>query len=126
MENLEKKLFKKRISLVKKNIIHSMKKNNKYWSGYYNSKNKNLFLDSKLDRMRYYLNTQNVKHSIEILKNNINNIIFEKIQTFLTRKQKSEFLYFNKKKFTNFENLKMIFVSKSLIRYYLACGYNIR
>ena len=103
-----------------------MKKNNKYWSGYYNSKNKNLFLDSKLDRMRYYLNTQNVKHSIEILKNNINSISLEKIQTFLTRKQKSEFLYFNKKKFTNFENLKMIFVSKSLIRYYLACGYNIR
>ena len=126
MENLEKKLFKKKKSLIKKNIIYSMNKNDKYWSDYYNSKNKNLFLGSKLDRMRYYLNTKNVNRSIEILKKNINSISFEKIFTLLSEKQKKEFLHFDKNQLTNFDNIKMIFISKSLIRYYTACGYNIR
>ena len=126
MENLEKKLYKKKISLIKKNIINSMKKNDKYWSGYYNSKNKNLFLESKLDRMRYYLNTQSINNSIKILKKNINNISLKKILILLSKKQKNEFLYYYKKKLTNFDNIKMIFISKSLMRYYLACGYNIR
>tara|TARA_Y100000768_G_scaffold388875_1_gene388155 strand:- start:1296 stop:2522 length:1227 start_codon:yes stop_codon:yes gene_type:complete len=126
MENIENKLFKKKTSFIKTNIFNSMKKNDKYWLGYYNYKNKNLFLESKLDRMRYYFNYFNVDNSIKTLKKNINSISLEKILILLSKKQKREFLYFNKKNLTNFESIKMIFLSKSLIRYYSACGYNIR
>ena len=125
MERLEKKLKKKR-SLIKINIINSMKKKNKYWLGYYKANKVNLFLESKLDRMRYYLNNQKVINSINILKKNINTISLEKILTLIPKKQKKEFLFYNKKRLTHFENMKMIFVSKSLLRYYSACGYKIK
>ncbi len=125
MEGLEKKIKKKK-SLLKKNIINSMKNKNKYWLGYYKANNINLFLESKLDRMRYYLNNQSVNNSINILKKNINSISLEKILTLLPRKQKKEFLFYNKKRLNHFENIKMIFVSKSLLRYYSACGYKIK
>ena len=45
-----------------------MVNNSKYWKGYYDKKNINLFLNSKLDRMRYYLNSDKVDKSIKILK----------------------------------------------------------
>ena len=51
-----------------------MVNNSKYWKGYYDKKNINLFLNSKLDRMRYYLNSDKVDKSIKILKKNINKI----------------------------------------------------
>ena len=49
-----------------------MLNNPKYWKDYYNRKNKNLYLTSKLDRMRYYLHTNSVIKSINLLKKNIN------------------------------------------------------
>ncbi len=76
--------------------------------------------------MRYYLNNQRVNDSINILKKNINSISLEKILTLVPKKQKKEFLFYNKKNLTHFENMKMIFISKSLLRYYSACGYKIK
>ena len=75
--------------------------------------------------MRYYVNEKNVEGAIKILKKNINSLNMKKILFFLKKEQKKEFLNFNKKKLTHFENLKMIFISKSLIRYFSACGYKI-
>ena len=51
-----------------------MKKNKKYWKAYYSAGRSNLLLNSKLDRMRYYLNLKPIVNSINILKENINNI----------------------------------------------------
>ena len=59
MENIEKKYFKNGLSNIKKKILLTMLKDKKYWKGYYlgnKSKIKKLILNSKLDRMRYYLN----------------------------------------------------------------------
>ena len=124
MQNIEEKLRVKKESMLKENIINSMKKNKKYWFNYY-GKDKKLFLESKLDRMRYYVNEKNVEGAIKILKKNINSLNMKKILFFLKKEQKKEFLNFHKKKLTHFENLKMIFISKSLIRYFSACGYKI-
>ena len=66
MHHIEKKIFKTKNSNVKKVILSSMVNNSKYWKGYYDKKNINLFLNSKLDRRRYYLNSDKVDKSIKI------------------------------------------------------------
>ena len=65
---MKKKLFIKKKSNIKESILFSMKKNKSYWKNYYGTKDQNLFLNSKLDRMRYYFNVTKVHKSIEILK----------------------------------------------------------
>ena len=48
-----------------------MMKNRKYWSNYYSGKKKSLkklIFNSRLDRMRYYLNKKNIEKSKKILK----------------------------------------------------------
>ena len=74
MQNLEEKFSLKKKSDVKNKILTSMKKNKKYWKAYYSVGRSNLLLNSKLDRMRYYLNLKPIVNSINILKENINNI----------------------------------------------------
>jgi hypothetical protein len=80
-------------------------------------------LNSKLDRSRYYLNEKNVENSIRILRNNINTLDKKKILSLINNDFKKDFLFYNKKKLTNFDNIKLIFISKSLKRYFNACGF---
>ena len=90
MQNIEEKLRVKKESMLKENIINSMKKNKKYWFNYY-GKDKKLFLESKLDRMRYYVNEKNVEGAIKILKKNINSLNMKKFYFFKKRKQRKNF-----------------------------------
>ena len=123
MNKIENKFFKNLTSDIKKNILLSMKQNNTYWKEYYDKNNDLLFLNSKLDRSRYYLNTKIVKNSLRILKNNINSLDQKKIISFINNDFKKSFLFYNKKKLTNFDIIKLIFISKSLKKYFNACGF---
>ena len=124
MHDIEKRILKKNNSEIKKNILLSMQKNKQYWKGYYNEKNKELFLNSKLDRMRYYFNSKLVVKSLKILKNNINKLDKEIILTFIEKDKKKDFLNYKKEKLSNFDNIKLIYISKSLKKYFHACGFN--
>ena len=79
MQKIEDKVLFKDRSNLKENILVTKKNNKKYWIGYYSRRKKELFLNSKLDRMRYYFNTKKVENSIKVLKKNINKIDFKKI-----------------------------------------------
>ena len=125
MQKIEDKVLFKDRSNLKENILVTMKNNKKYWIGYYSRRKKELFLNSKLDRMRYYFNTKKVENSIKVLKKNINKIDFKKISSYLNKEQRKVFLYYNKKKLSHFDNIKMIFISESLKRYFLACGHKV-
>ncbi len=124
MENVEKKKIKLKNSNIKKTILSSMLKNKKYWNGYY-TKNQKLLLNSKLDRMRYYFDTKTVKNSIRTLKKNINLLHKKDIVCFMDLSTKKEFLNFSKKKLSNFDIIKIIFISKTLKRYFSSCGHKI-
>jgi len=123
MNKIENKFFKNLTSDIKKNILLSMRKKNKSWKEYYDTNNDSLLLNSKLDRSRYYFNTKIVKNSIRTLKNNINSLDPKKIISFFNNDFKKDFLFYNKKKLTNFDIIKLIFISKSLKRYFNACGF---
>ena len=123
MNKIENKFFKNPTSDIKKNILLSMKEKNKYWKEYYDKNNDLLLLNSKLDRSRYYLNTKNVENSIRILKNNINILDKKNIISFIGNNFKKDFLFYNKKNLSNFDNIKLIFISKTLKRYFSACGF---
>ena len=125
MHKIEKKLFKANHSNIKKVILNSMLNNPKHWKEYYNRKNKNLFLSSKLDRMRYYLQTNSVIKSINLLKKNINTITLEKNFSLFNQINKKEFFRYRKNKLSNFEIIKLIFITKVLKKYFSACGYKI-
>ena len=125
-KNLEEKFSFKKKSDVKNKILTSMKKNKKYWKAYYSAGRSNLLLNSKLDRMRYYLNLKPIVNSINILKENINNIDKKKIIKFLSSNFEKDFLKLCKANLTNFDILKLIFISQSLKKYFLACGFSIR
>jgi D-tagatose-1,6-bisphosphate aldolase subunit GatZ/KbaZ len=124
MENIEKKKNKLKNSNIKKTILSSMLKNKKYWNDYY-TKNHKLLLNSKLDRMRYYLDTKVVKKSIRTLKKNINLLDKNDIICLMDFSAKKEFLNFSKKKLSNFDIIKIIFISKTLKRYFSSCGHKI-
>ena len=102
-----------------------MVNNSKYWKGYYDKKNINLFLNSKLDRMRYYLNSDKVDKSIKILKKNINKIDLKNNLTLIKKAYRKEFLKIQKDNLSNFEKFKLIFICKVLHKYFFACGYKI-
>ena len=123
MNKIENKFFKNPTSDIKKNILLSMKEKNKYWKEYYDKNNDLLLLNSKLDRSRYYLNTKNVENSIRILKNNVNILDKKDIISFIGNNFKKDFLFYNKKRLSNFDNIKLIFISKTLKRYFSACGF---
>ena len=101
-----------------------MLKNEKYWKGYY-TKNYKLLLNSKLDRMRYYFDNKTVKNSIKNLKKNINLLDKKDIVCFMDYSTKKEFLNFSKKNLSNFDIVKIIFLSKTLKRYFSSCGHKI-
>ena len=123
MENIEKNNFKLKNSNIKKIIFSAMLKNRKYWEGYYEKKTTELFLNSKLDRMRYYFDTKPVGNSIKTLKKNINLLDSQKILCFMNLTEKKEFLNFKNKKLSNFDIIKLIFISKTLKRYFSACAH---
>ena len=123
MNNIEKKLFKKKESDIKKNILTSMMQNKKYWKNHYNVMSDQLLLNSKLDRSRYYLNTKNVKNSINVLKKNINQLDKPRLLSLIQKGLRKEFLFNNKKNLSNFDNIKLIFISKTLKRYFKACKF---
>lgn len=125
MHQIEKKFYKKKHSNIRKVILKSMINNPKYWKDYYKKKNENHFLNSKLDRMRYYLHVNSVSKSINLLKKNINNITFEKNFSLLNQINKKEFLRYQQNKLSNFEIIQLIYISKVLKKYFLACGYKI-
>ena len=125
MENIEKKKIKLKNSNIKKTIFFSMLKNKKYWNGYYIKKKPELFLNSKLDRMRYYFDTKEVKNSVGILRRNINLLDKKNIVCFMNPSTKKDFLNFSKRKLSNFNIIKLIFISKTLKKYFSSCGYRI-
>ena len=102
-----------------------MLKNKKYWNGYYTKKKPGLFLNSKLDRMRYYFDTKEVKNSVLTLKKNINLLDKKNILSFMNLATKKEFLSLSKKKLSNFDIIKLIYISKTLNKYFGSCGYKI-
>ena len=101
-----------------------MEKNQKYWKSYYKTKNPKQLLNSKLDRMRYYFDTKPVTNSTETLKKNINLIDKKNILCFMDSATKKEFLHFDKKNLSNFDIIKLLFISKTLKKYFSACAYN--
>ena len=123
MQKIEEIFFRKKKSNFKEVILTTMLKNKKYWKEYYSKDNFKLLVRSKLDRMRYYLNEKKVKNSINILKENINKIKKDDIINLLNSKDKKLFNFYSKKKIKNFQILNTIFISKSISRYYEACGY---
>ena len=123
MENIEKNNFKLKNSNIKKIIFSSMLKNKKYWEGYYQKKTPELLLNSKLDRMRYYFNTKPVVNSIRTLKKNINLLDKKSILCFMNLTEKKEFLNFKNKELSNFDIIKLIFISRTLKRYFSACSH---
>ncbi len=124
MENVEKK-NKLKSSKIKKVIFSSMLKNPKYWKSYYETKNPKLLLNSKLDRMRYYFDTKPVINSIKNLKKNINLLHEKNIVYLMNTSEKKEFLNFKKDKLSNFDVIKLIFISKTLKRYFGACKHKL-
>ena len=129
MEKIEKKYLKNNFSKIKDNIMSTMLKDKKYWKDYYSGsslKVKKLILNSKLDRMRYYLNKHKIKISINKLKKNINSLSSEKIKKYLLSKE-NKTLFDKKlvKNLSNFDLINLIYISKCLNRYYRACGFKI-
>ena len=100
-----------------------MVRKNLYWKDYYSKNNRYLFLNSKLDRMRYYFNNKNIRRSLRILEKNINNINEEKIYKKVPLDSKKIFKFYRLKKLNNFESLKLIFLTKTLKKYFYASGY---
>ena len=100
-----------------------MKQNNQYWKDYYKDTRNKSLLNSKLDRSRYYLNCENVNDSINILKNNVNKLNKYKLLSLISKSSKNEFLFYSKKNLTNFDNIKLIFILKTLKRYFKACKF---
>ena len=123
MNRLEKKFLKKKNSNFKKNLYLSMKKNKIYWKDYYKKNKNNMLLNSKLDRSRYYLNSKDVVHSLKLLKQNINSINKKKIKYFLRENIKKDYFEYYNEKLSNYDNIKLIFISMPLSKYYEACGY---
>ena len=108
-----------------------MLNNDRYWKEYYKAKNirlrKKLILNSKLDRMRYYLNNKKITRSIRILKRNINKIKSKDLLQFLiSKKLKTNFDLYSNTNLSNFEIINLLFVSDTLKKYYSACGYKLR
>ena len=126
MQNLEVRFSFRKKSEITKKLFNTMKNNSKYWKNYYSNKKSQLLLNSKLDRMRYYLNFKSVVNSINILKKNINKIQKKEMKKILENNIKREYIYYRNKNLTNFETLKLIFISKSLEKYFLACGFRVR
>ena len=129
MQKIEKKMFNKNLSNVENIILKFMLKNNKYWKGYYyGKKNKlrKLILNSKLDRMRYYLNNKPILKSIKVLEKNVDSLDKRKlIKYFILAEDKKIFNNLQLKKMSNFNLINFIFISKSLNKYYTACGYRV-
>ena len=125
MESIENDNIKLKNSNVKKTIFSTMLKNKKYWNGYYTKKKPKLFLNSKLDRMRYYFDTKEVTNSVKKLKKNINLIDKKNIIRFMDIDTKNKFLNFSKRKLSNFDTIKLIFISRTLNKYFSSCGYRI-
>ena len=98
MQKLEEIFFQRKKSNLKKVIFSTMIKNKKYWEDYYGKNNLKLLLNSKLDRMRYYLNEKNVKNSIKTLKKNINKIPKKNIFNHFNLNDKKKFKLYSKKK----------------------------
>ena len=122
MEEIEKKLFKKK-SNFKAKLLKEMKKNKKHWIDYYskNSSNKEL-VSNKLDRMRYYLNLKSIKEAKKILKKNINSI---------SSKNLNKYFKFSKRiniemcQENNFNKIAYFYLNKTLIKFYRASGFKI-
>ncbi len=125
MEKIEKQFKNKNKSNFSENLIVEMLKNNKHWFNFYEKNNTHQFLNSKYDRSRYYLETKSVKNSINKLKFNINKINLIKFNIKNIMINKSSILKLKKKKLNNFEILNFVFISKSLTKYYRACGFKI-
>ena len=123
MEDVEKKYFFKNRSNLKKKIFIEMMKNRKYWSNYYSGKKKSLkklIVNSRLDRMRYYLNKRNIEESKKILKKNINKLDRHLIIKILNKKKLPKY---NEKDLDNFDLINLSYLGNSLEKYYKACGY---
>ncbi len=127
MEKIERSYQFPISSNFEKKIMNTMQKNKKYWKNYYSGNKRklnNLLLNSKLDRMRYYLNVQNITKSIDLLRKNINKTEQSEIIKYL-KKRKIIFnnKLINKANFKNFDLINFIFLEKTFQKYYSASGY---
>ena len=123
MQKIENFFKDKNNSNFKKSLIKEMLKNRKYWINFYKKNSLKQFLNSQYDRSRYYLDLENVKKSIFKLKSNINKISKKIIiKKFMSAKE-TRILKLKKYKLSNFEILNFFSISRSLNKYYKACGY---
>ena len=125
MEKLEKKYEFKNYSSIKKNIYNEMNSDDKYWKGYYvgdKNKIKKLFFNSYLDRSRYYLQRKSILKAISRLENNLNtlrkDIIIKKFKI-----KKDDLKIAKKFKFNNLNLLIYMYLKKTILKYYIACGF---
>ena len=123
MEELEKKYFSKNKSNIKQKIFIEMMQNKKHWNSYYSGRKKflkKLILNSRLDRIRYYLNKEKIEKSKKILEENINKLDKNLIKKILIKKKLPTY---NEKDLNNFDLIKFSYLGQSLVKYYKACGY---
>lgn len=125
MEKIEKNFSKDKKSKITKVLLLNMKKYPFYWQKYYKGSKSyihKLLLQSKLDRVRYYWDKKEVSKSIFLLKKNINKLKINLILSEL-KNDKSKLNIFKKSKITNFEFVVLIFLKKTLEKYYKACFF---
>ena len=102
-----------------------MNSDDKYWKGYYvgdKNKIKKLFFNSYLDRSRYYLQRKSILKAISRLENNLNtlrkDIIIKKFKI-----KKDDLKIAKKFKFNNLNLLIYMYLKKTILKYYIACGF---
>ena len=128
MYELEKRIYVKRKSRIKKIISKTMNKNKKYWFSYYNNSKKNneyLKFNSYLDRIRYYWSHKDIIKSKNILFKNLNNINATEF-ALINKYNKENIKIKNKLKLNNVEFILFKFLENTLIKYYSACGFKIK
>ena len=90
MRKIEK-FIKEKKSNFENQLLSVMLNNKKYWRDYYRAKNINSrkrILNSKLDRMRYYLNDKKIARSTKLLKQHQQNRNKKFIKIFISKKLK--------------------------------------
>lgn len=127
IEKIEKFVYKKNFSNIKKIISKEMDRDKSNWIKYYFGNKTDieyLKFNSYLDRSRYYWNKKNVINSLDKLKKNIN-LINEDIILKIMKIPKNRLLLKNKLKLNNFNFIVLHFLMPSLSKYYKACKFNL-
>ena len=126
MTEIEVGSNKSSFSNLKTKLVRVMMNDKKYWKNYYSKNYKKLILNSRLDRMRYYLNYLLIEKSIKKLSKNINTCEYKVIYKYLkNKKMKKEFSKLKNLKISNFYKIIYVFMLEILNKYYAASGFKI-